>query len=1391
MVWVYIIVFIISLIVSIALSPRPQKPKAAALEDFDVPVAEEDREVGVLFGTQKLTAPNVCWYGDLRVKAIRKRSGFSKATVGYKYYMTFHMIFCHVFDRVHRLEIGEKVAWSGGATSNTTIAIDQPDLFGGEKREGGISMNVEFMFGAPDQTANATLSASTGRPQPAYRGVAGLVASGYIGTTAYPKPWAPVATRVLKGWMNDDPWYPGRAAVDGVKADEPGMNPAHIIYQCLTDIEWGQGSPIEMIDDANFRTAADTLWDERLGLNLYWARSTTIEDFCGLVLDHIAGILAFNHLTNKYVLRLVRGDYDPDDLDEFGPGEIRSEVRFQRRTWGETVNELTVTHTDATTFKSTGIIVQDLGNIRAQQQRIGDKIDLAGISHPDVIKVVGGRELLARSTPLATFDFTVNRKFWQHGQGSVCRITWPRRNLDRVVFRILSVKGGTLESGTITVSAVEDIYALQGAVYTTTPAQPPTVTEPVTPEDLPEGGNVISATISDPPSNPSNGDSYIVPEGSDWGGVAEPGQLVIWDEDNQEWIVQDIPDGTIIYVEDTNSYVSITSGTIRPGPWTPAIASLTEDTVPDLANDFLVTYKPDAGQYRKVKANNVGGGGGGSSDPVVSQIVAGLGPLSPDTPPIDAADPDDEFEMPFELDTAGARRADASEWIWRNQDATTAVVNGGLLILICPADGARELHGVEQTAVADSGGTWRYRTKLAVKHSGGNTQMGGLYVGESAGGKLLSLSWGYTGGALTLQADRWTDATTHSSAQGASTSIDELHDAMDWLYLGVEFDGTDINFSYSKTGADETFVLFYSEAAATHLGTDPDRVGIWGASSNAGQSTIVVADWFRWVPADGFRYPPSVVQLQTRTLAETVLSFNPTAYWQLNDAGPTFADSSGNGWTLSVSGTINFNYSVLVPSEPNTKYAYIPTGANYASRSGAGAIGSPLNGDWTVMAISCPLEVGSVQTVCFAMSGVGESEAVNCQVMLRLTDAGELSIFWEHGGGIDDTVNSGIFPAEGAAYLFAAVKDGTAETITFYINGLKVGVVTYSNEPTGGSNVSIGVGDVGTLGNTATQILGHVAFFNGTKLTGGQIALIARAAGLFGPPYVLPSAPSLPGQSDIQAFTTPGSDTWVKPANCSGVTVICIGGGGGGGGGRKQATGQTRPGGGGGGGGGFSTMNFAAIELGDTETVTVGAGGAGGAGAIADTSNGSSGTAGGDSSFGALLRATGGGAGNGATSSSATTPGGAAGTGLNSDGGAGGTGGSTTTGTVGGTTRYGGGGGGGGPGVSNANNTGGRTNGNQAGGGVTFTAPALVGGDAGDIPGGAGYPGGSTGTAGVPGGGGGGGAGNSNANQSGGNGGAGGLYGGGGGGGAGSTNGSGVAGTGGAGANGIVLVISV
>lgn len=73
--WEYIVVLIVAALVSYALAPKPPSPKPASIEDFDIPTAEQGREIPVAFGTVTVTGANVIWYGGLGTEEIVASGG--------------------------------------------------------------------------------------------------------------------------------------------------------------------------------------------------------------------------------------------------------------------------------------------------------------------------------------------------------------------------------------------------------------------------------------------------------------------------------------------------------------------------------------------------------------------------------------------------------------------------------------------------------------------------------------------------------------------------------------------------------------------------------------------------------------------------------------------------------------------------------------------------------------------------------------------------------------------------------------------------------------------------------------------------------------------------------------------------------------------------------------------------------------------------------------------------------------------------------------------------------------------------------------------------------------------------------------------------------------------
>lgn len=58
-----------------ALFPKPQSQPSVPFQNVETPIADEGKEIPVLFGTKDLKGPNVVWYGDVKAVPNMKSGG--------------------------------------------------------------------------------------------------------------------------------------------------------------------------------------------------------------------------------------------------------------------------------------------------------------------------------------------------------------------------------------------------------------------------------------------------------------------------------------------------------------------------------------------------------------------------------------------------------------------------------------------------------------------------------------------------------------------------------------------------------------------------------------------------------------------------------------------------------------------------------------------------------------------------------------------------------------------------------------------------------------------------------------------------------------------------------------------------------------------------------------------------------------------------------------------------------------------------------------------------------------------------------------------------------------------------------------------------------------------
>ena len=391
--------------------------------------------------------------------------GSSKAvTVGYKYYLGMHMILCHgPIDSVKKILVDNKTAWSG-TQGDGSITISARDLFGGEKREGGVSGTVDVQLGTESQMPNSYLLAQLGSMTPGFRGVVGIILRQcYIGMNPYIKRWAVRAQRIHIRQNGIAQWYDAKSAIGN------DMNPAHIIRECLTDPNWGLGYNDADIDDASFIAAADTLYNETMGISLLWDKSKNLSDFIQDILQHIQGSLYVSRSTGKFVLKLTRADYVIGNLLVLDEDSINKITDFKRSAIGELINSVTVIYWDSDTGKDGSVTVQDIALVSQQQAVVSTTKQYPGFTNGANAVRAASTELKALSTPLASGTVYANRKAASLNVGDCFVLSWPRYGISQLVCRVTNVELGSVDSNMVKLSVIEDVFAQSSAVYAAPP----------------------------------------------------------------------------------------------------------------------------------------------------------------------------------------------------------------------------------------------------------------------------------------------------------------------------------------------------------------------------------------------------------------------------------------------------------------------------------------------------------------------------------------------------------------------------------------------------------------------------------------------------------------------------------------------------------------------------------------------------------------------------------------------------------------------------------------------------------------------------------------------------------------------------------------------------------
>lgn len=467
--WIIFFVNIAFIVLADLLGPKPdiEDAKPAGIGDFQFPTATEGRPLPMIWGRVEVAGPNVVWYGDYSqipiVDSVRTGLLSKKDVItGYEYYIGIQLAFCQgVVDELYSIRIGDKTGVSGNFVHGDNILIDKPNLFGGSDLggTGGIVGTFKFFSGTNTQAVSSYLAQFQKEPPvtgdtPAYRDccyIAPAQTSIYVGNSASSlKPWKIEVRRTPNGL----------ALTGGMEQIHNGCaNPANVIYEVLTNAEWGYAIPTADIDTANFVTAGTTLFGEANGFSFVLDRQEELPEMLKRLEEQIDAIIYLNPILGKWQIKLVRDDYDPLTIPEINDTNVDEFLPFTRVTWEGTKNTVRLPFFQRNdNYKATYEFAQDQANIRIVGKTTATTLQHPGVKNESQANRIVWREIRTLATPLLMGEAVVDRTLYGVLPGDVLAFTNVDLNLVRLPMRVKSVDYGNLLEGKIKLELCQDVF---------------------------------------------------------------------------------------------------------------------------------------------------------------------------------------------------------------------------------------------------------------------------------------------------------------------------------------------------------------------------------------------------------------------------------------------------------------------------------------------------------------------------------------------------------------------------------------------------------------------------------------------------------------------------------------------------------------------------------------------------------------------------------------------------------------------------------------------------------------------------------------------------------------------------------------------------------------------
>jgi hypothetical protein len=447
-------------------SAQVQNAKSAMFGDFTFPRADFGAVVSMIWGRFRQDSPVVLWYGGYRTEPItqKQKTGLfssKNVTIGHRYFFTMDLLLGLGPDvRLKRIWANSnKLVWEGTLSGSGEIDIDLPELFGGDKKQGGLAGKIRFYAGSDDEAQDPALLNLIGPNVPKYNGMCRAVFDDfYIGATSQLPTFSFEVERI--------PEVIPDTSVDATMPNGKDMNPIAAALELMTTNWGGNATPLSLFDlEAFQRDAAIVKNDANNGMDQGYSQvlqqSAKAEDVLKEILEHVDGIMYEEPESGKIATRLLRQDYDINSIQSFDDSSIIGISDLKKTLWSTTVNRARLLFRNReSAYDEDMAMAEDFALIQYQKKLTSSQRTMKSVTTAVGATFIAARDLSYSNVPLISFKLQVNRTGSKVRPGDVIRMTYSKGfNMTDLVMRVSKVNLGTLLNGVVELEVVQDRFS--------------------------------------------------------------------------------------------------------------------------------------------------------------------------------------------------------------------------------------------------------------------------------------------------------------------------------------------------------------------------------------------------------------------------------------------------------------------------------------------------------------------------------------------------------------------------------------------------------------------------------------------------------------------------------------------------------------------------------------------------------------------------------------------------------------------------------------------------------------------------------------------------------------------------------------------------------------------